>query len=637
MKRLDNINNINIKSVQGHLGVFKYTNDDWGTIAFVIPRNQIRSKFIDKELRYNCIYFLFGYEGTQEKTYVGQACKRKSGESVLARLREHNVSKEDKYRDVWDWVVVFTNKDDTWSSSTLDALEHIFYNIIDGDKLFNTDNPNSGGADIRLYEEKVQQIKSYISIIGFTIFDDNLDESLQSTLEINEYINVEDLHNGLSKIPEIVTPYKIVKEMVDMLPSSVWNDRTVFLDPACKGGEYLKEIYDRLMENEFMKSKYSDLIERSNHILKNQLYGVALSRVSLERTVRKLKGYDNNIIVIPKYVGLVRGIRYGNNIQAILDREFNREMKVDVVIGNPPYQESTGGGQAGGIPLYTDFVRLGHDLNPEYMSFVIPTRWYIDNSRKQSQEIRNILLTSKTQVIVDAPNSEDMFKGVKIQGGVMYFLRSKVNTKRCKVYTYPCNESFETELNTKVFIRDKIASKVYNTIINKNEYTLEKMALKMNPYGLLRSDIGNDVRRADSEVEVLSSHGIGYISRDKIKKNIDTIDKYKVIVGYGITTMNKVITLKMLKPGQVCTLTYCVFGCFDNLSEATRYLEYLKLKFTRYMIRCSIINSSITQENLKFVPMIDLDKIWTDEELYTRYNLTQEEIEHIESTVQLID
>ena len=79
---------INIKSlpVQAHIGASKYVNDDWGTIAFIIPRNQLQLKFGDLEV------------------YVGQAKKRNNGESVLARLREHDTSTTERYCDIWETV-----------------------------------------------------------------------------------------------------------------------------------------------------------------------------------------------------------------------------------------------------------------------------------------------------------------------------------------------------------------------------------------------------------------------------------------------------------------------------------------------------------------------------------------------------
>ena len=364
-KKKDDIINIKSVPVVGHIGVSKYINDDWGTISFVIPRNQIQLPFGDLELRHNCIYFLFGFESAIEKVYVGQAKKRNNGESVLARLREHDKNTSERYYNIWDWAIVVTGKDDTWSIDDLHALEHLLYNEIPLEQNLNDNNPNSGGVESVLYEDKVHQIKSYVTAIGFSIFNEDL-EGVQVTSEINESTIVEDLHNGMARIPEIVTPHKVVKDMCDMLPTDVWNDRTVFLDPACKGGEYLREIYDRLMETELLIAKYPDEFERSNHILGKQIYGIALSQVSLDRTTKKLRGYDNNLRVIPNYIQKLKGTGLGSRedgsrqtIKDIINKEFNREMKIDVVIGNPPYQELDGSGLDGGSALYDKFIKVG--------------------------------------------------------------------------------------------------------------------------------------------------------------------------------------------------------------------------------------------------------------------------------------
>ena len=88
-KKDNNTTNIVPVRLRNHEYASKYINDDWGTIAFKIPRDEIQLKFEDAELRFNCIYFLTGLDGVIRKVYVGQAKKRNNGESVLARLREH--------------------------------------------------------------------------------------------------------------------------------------------------------------------------------------------------------------------------------------------------------------------------------------------------------------------------------------------------------------------------------------------------------------------------------------------------------------------------------------------------------------------------------------------------------------------
>lgn len=415
-------NIINIKSlpVQAHIGASKYVNDDWGTIAFIIPRNQLQLRFADPELRYNCIYFLFGYDQTTEKVYVGQAKKRNNGESVLARLREHDTSTTERYCDIWEWVVVCTGKEDTWSLDDLNALEHAFYNEIPIGQNLNGNNPNSGGANYDTYTDKIKQIKNYITSIGFNIFADTEDtEKIQVTSEVNENTIVEDLQNGLARIPEIVTPHKVVKAMCDMLPPEVWNDQTVFLDPACKGGEYLREIYDRLMDCEILQAKYPDEFERSNHILGKQLYGIALSQVSLERTTKKLRGYDHNLRVIPSYISKLKGIGLGSRpdgtsktMQDILNEEFNRDMKIDVVIGNPPYQESNRGGARGigGTTLYDKFINNAINVS-DIICMVTKNNWFQSDILRPT---RDLMIRAGIQEIINYPIIKELFKGVDV-------------------------------------------------------------------------------------------------------------------------------------------------------------------------------------------------------------------------------
>ena len=278
----------------------------------------------------------------------------KYGESVLARLREHDQSTTEEYREVWNWAVVVTNKNDSWTLDDLNALENIFYSEIPAEQRLNGNTPNAGGADFTYYDDKTNQIKALISVIGFSVFTEKTEvENIQVTSETNEFSIVEDLQNGMARIPEIVTPHKVVKAMVDMLPDEVWNSHTVFLDPACKGGEYLREIYDRLMNNELLQSEFPNTIERSNHILNTQLYGIALSHVSFERTNKKLLGFGNNIKIIPNYIDVLK-IKFNNSeekkkyIKEKLKEAFGKEMTFDVVIGNPPYQKINGNETGGG-------------------------------------------------------------------------------------------------------------------------------------------------------------------------------------------------------------------------------------------------------------------------------------------------
>ena len=101
----------------------------------------------------------------------------------------------------------------------------------------------------------------------------------------------------------------------------------------------------------------------------------------------------------------------------------------------------------------------------------------------------------------------------------------------------------------------------------------------------------------------------------------------------------KVLTssLRVLKPDEVCTHSYLVAGNFENESEATELLAYLKTKFLRFLAALSITSIHITAKTFCFVPVQDFSRSWTDKDLYLKYSLSDSEIEFVESMIKPMD
>lgn len=659
-KQKDNTINIHSYPVQMHVGSQKFVNDDWGTIAYIIDRREVQNKFADPELRYNCIYFLFGYENNMEMCYVGQAKIRNDGESVLARLREHDKSTTEKYRDIWDWAVVVTNKNGSWTLDDLNALEHAFYAEIPVEQNLNGNNPNAGGADFDSYIDKIEQIKALVTTIGFSIFAKKTQtENIQVTSETNEFSIVEDLQNGMARIPEIVTPHKVVKAMVDMIPADVWNDRTVFLDPACKGGEYLREIYDRLMENEVMQSKYPNDIERSNHILSEQLYGIALSQVSLERTTKKLMGFGMNIRVIPNYIEILKtkfdkevseAYKY-EYIMNILNKEFGKTMNIDVVIGNPPYQESTDGGKNGGKALWNRFIESSIRIQPTYIDMITPSRWFTGGQGLNQFRI-DWINDKHIRKIVHFPNANVVFPGTSIAGGVSYFLWDKHKNDNVIKYKNELTlEETDRILNKfDIFITNNIeegiAEKIVDNIKANKINTMDTIVGSGGMYGL-----PTNWRELVGDIQVITSDGIYYCDIDDIKEKPVG---YRVVVSNVMSehagesskdgTYKVITTVQIADPNTVTAGHYVPIGPFNNIDSAVACAKYIKSKTLRLLLRMRAVGIGITTDCYKFIPIQNFssnsDIDWSqsiadiDKQLYKKYNLSEKEIAYIENTIK---
>lgn len=671
-KQKDNTINIHSYPVQMHVGSQKFVNDDWGTMAYIIDRREVQNKFADPELRYNCIYFLFGYENNMEMCYVGQAKIRNDGESVLARLREHDKSTTEKYRDIWAWAVVVTNKNGSWTLDDLNALEHAFYAEIPVEQNLNGNNPNAGGADFDSYIDKIEQIKDLVTTIGFSIFAKKTQtENIQVTSETNEFSIVEDLQNGMARIPEIVTPHKVVKAMVDMLPADVWNDKTVFLDPACKGGEYLREIYDRLMENEVMQSKYPNDIERSNHILSEQLYGIALSQVSLERTTKKLMGFGMNIRVIPNYIEILKtkfdkevseAYKYEYIKKKIIKEGFGKEnMNIDVVIGNPPYQENNSQNGRQAKSLYDKFIEMGIKTTDNLLIFITNNTFLTNDSKK---EVRKEMITNGLSRLYNYTKSGELFKGVGVSACIFEINKynKEHNFEYIRIEDNKELSHYETQLQPDDIIMDSKfdfeISKKCTDIHNMGEIVLGAKAFGIASNGRkgfsgTEEFINYSVIPFDGCI-TLKNKSIDedgddvYVSEEDIPRGHELINCYKVtcplvITKNNLNTLNKV---DIIPSGYASTDGWSILGAFKNELYARNLFTYTKTKIFRMCvrIRCSDGMTGLTKTLMSHVPLPNItnnnDIDWSqsiadiDKQLYKKYNLSEEEIAYIEKTIK---
>lgn len=509
-------------------------------------------------------------------------------------------------------------------------------------------------------------------------------ESFFDKLNKNKTLHTPDVLSCLSNLSndEVFTSPEVANNMLDLVPQELFSDPNAkFLDPACKTGVFLREIAKRLIVG--LKDKIPDLNKRVDHIFHNQLYGIAITELTslLSRRSLYCSKYPNGEYSISHFDTAEGNIRFrrishewvGGKCkfcgasEAQWKRDEGKEthayefihtdspesffnMKFDLIISNPPYQLSVNeaGKGLGAIPIYNRFIEQTKKLNPRFLIMIIPSRWFAGGVGLD--KFRQDMLTDKSlKKIVDFVDSNDCFPGVDVNGGICYFLRDRQYNGLCE-YTNVHNRESSSALRDlnefDIFIRRNEAVSIIHKVLNKGEKKLSENGgcSPQTPYGFLSNYEGNNEKNNQDDCELLTSKGWCFVKRDNVTKYTETIDMYKPMFSKlscehagnpDKNGMYRVMSrMELLKPNQICSQSYLIACPTYDKNKAINVFQYLKTKFVRFLMLQTLVGMNISTSNFRFVPMQDFTKPWTDEELYKKYDLSQEEINFIESMIK---
>lgn len=337
-----------------------------------------------------------------------------------------------------------------------------------------------------------------------------------------------------------------------------------------------------------------------------------------------------------------------------------QEMKFNAVVGNPPYQIMDGGGTgSSATPIYNKFVDLAKLLNPNNVSMIIPAKWYTGG--KGLDEFRANMLNDKQLIkLFDYEDSRDCFPTVDIAGGVCYFLWNKGSDNKCVVTSILGsfrNESTRYLNEHDTFIRNQKVLDIINKVKSQT-FTgfLSQTVYSRKPFGI-RSFQRGFPAKPGRNISLFGSDGITYMEEKDVPQNKEIVDKWKVIMSKasaehaGQTDANGrkriVSRLEVLPPYTICTESYLLLDIFDNEEEAQNLKKYIRTCFTRFLLASILITQNIVRDKFKFVPIqnyknnSDID--WSqsipdiDRQLYTKYNLSDDEIAFIEKMIKPMD
>lgn len=486
---------------------------------------------------------------------------------------------------------------------------------------------------------------------------------------------------------EVFTPPEVANAMLDMLPQELFrNPDTKFLDPACKSGVFLREIAKRLIAG--LERQIPDLQDRIDHIFHNQLYGIAITELTsmLSRRSVYCSKYPNSEFSVTMFDDAQGNIRFkriqhtwengkckycgtsqvgdlseekrGDDLEThayefihTLKPEEIFSMRFDVVISNPPYQLSDSGHGMSAKPIYQLFVNMAKKLKPRFMTMIIPARWYAGG--KGLDDFRASMLNDRhIRQLVDYENSDEVFSGVDIAGGICYFLWDRDSEGDCNITNYydgkpvvstrPLNE-YDT------FIRH---ARAISIIHKATEYSKKNGLLSLEGRISARKPFGLPTNYQPKSTGIpcwfIQRIGLKYANPIDVSDPNGYRNKWKLLIPpapiAGQTDFSKPVgfyyegNTRIAKPGEICTESWLVACAFDSKEEVESFKSYLFTKVFRFLLLQTVVSQHVTKKNFCFVPDFkEYKQTYSDDLLCKELGITKEEWAFIDSKISSVE
>lgn len=525
---------------------------------------------------------------------------------------------------------------------------------------------------LRQWEHKIYDINKLAN-------DDAVDEIQRAETAIIKF--------GRFSESEITTPLNICRSMIEIVPDDAFLKLSqpgyAMLDIASKSGEFAITICERCaklgIDKECIKGailsiptssiayeftrKIYDILGLDKKSIASNFNSYDLLKVKRKDrngTETKTVDYEKIAKILSQNKSLTN-IKLNDNMEIIGEDS----MKFSAIVGNPPYQLKGGSGGNNDAPIYQHFVQIASCLQSKYISMIIPARWFSAGRENLLANFRKEMLQSgSVRFLTTFVDAHDVFQNIDLKGGVCYFLKDIDYNGNCKyklIEKGGKEQVVERNLSEEnVLVRYYDLQCIINKVKAKGPDFVESIISSDTPFGISsnpKSSKKNPVKvhktKTDSSQIRLfhienSKRKIEYVSRGDIRKNASAINLYKIYMpgGYGAGEGFPHQILGEAEYGgnnSVCSQSYLYSG-FDTAVEAKNFLKYYKTKFFRALVMAVKITQTATKRVYQFVPIQDFrntsDIDWSesvakiDQQLYEKYNLTDKEIDFIESMIK---
>lgn len=406
-------------------------------------------------------------------------------------------------------------------------------------------------------------------------------------------------------------------------------------------------------------------------VLSKHIFVLCKSPMAKTITQRTLSGYSGakmNVVYIKDLINKISGqdkySRY--NFSKELANKFgigDEKVKFTAIIGNPPYNEKVSKSDANrslSRQLFPYFIQSSIKLDPDYLSLITPSRWFAGEAQDGSfPRLRDFVKENNHfKKIIHHPKATDLFPGIVIKGGVSYFLWQKeyngpvefTNVVSSKTST-TSRPLFEEGLD--VILDENESISILKKVTGGNFTSLTKITKGRNAFGIVgKKSVIEKITKTKTfphsiQVRCMNNE-IRFTEKKYITRNRDILTSWKVFISKSAgdpATDSKIIGNPIIgKPGVVCTDTFIPIGKFQSEVEANNLFKYIQTKFLRYMVSVLKVSQNVSQNVYQFVPLQDFTKNsdinWDrsnneiDKQLYNKYDLSNKEVEFIESRVK---
>lgn len=448
------------------------------------------------------------------------------------------------------------------------------------------------------------------------------------------------------------------------ITSEIYHPETKILDINSKTGLYplhaaISLYYQKVVANDDSRFEADKVYQ---DILANNVYAVAktpMAKTITERTLTGYRDYKTNVKYIEDLTDILKNdIEEGKQK---VEEAFN-QVKFDVLIGNPPYQEDTDNNRD--TPIYHHFMELSYAIADKVV-LITPGRFLFKAGQTPKNWNEKMLADEHLKVIYYEQKSSEIFPNTDIKGGIVVTYHNseekfgaigqfisipELNGILHKVVN---REDFQPISNIHFGNSTyKLTKKVYEDFpeFEKRVSRAERFSVGSNVFERF-SEIFFDAKQNDDDIQIYgrknNERTYQWVKREYISSH-PNLDKYKIFVpgANGSGALGEVLSTPLIgEPLIGYTQTFISFGAFDNKEEAENLLKYIKTKFARVMLgTLKITQNNKTKEVWKNVPLQNFtstsDIDWSqsiaevDQQLYKKYGLSEEEIQFIESKVK---